>query len=484
LKQVELINQFREGLNEVSREVEISSAMSNYDINLICENLFCGIFKELYDLPTLRNLNEDERRNFPGIDLADDEKRVAIQVTSDKSLDKVKDTIKKVRVHKLYHKYDRFIIYCLTTKQGSYSQDSIDKECGDDLKFSVSNDILDYKDMAAKATNAEPQRLKKVVDILGSYQRGCDVGLAAQDFDPPVDPPETLLVNLVELYLPSKLYIAEVKEDFLKGKSGKNLRNQRKAVGETSREIGKPLPSGYEVSSSKLITFFDLEDSNNPFSHIIEDGTAEYLYPSDFHEIDDSHERIFKSLLRFSLQQMLYKHHVMWKFNEGIFIFLPAHDKQNVRRESWFGNRQSSRTVFEKKFKTNKPNDVLQTKHFAFSVNFLLIDGEWYIALTPDWFFSWGSEYRRSPYADKILSGLKRLEKNRSICDQFRFLASWLKDINQTDLFSKLVENTPNMTFGNIVKIEGGRFLNEILWEPLRSPTSEEDLQGSFMDDY
>ena len=484
MKHVELINQFREGLNEVSREVEISTAMSHFDINLICENLFCGLFKELYDLPALRNLNEDERKNYPGIDLADDESRTAIQVTSDKTLDKVKDTIRKVRTYKLYEKYDRILIYCLTTKQGSYSQDSIDKECGDDLKLSASDDILDYRDLATKASNAEPQRLKKAVDVLGSYLRGCDVGLAEKDFDPPVEPQETLLINLVELYIPSKLYIAEVKTDILKGKSGKKVLNQRKSVGAVSRDMGVPLPSGYEVSSGRLITFFDLEESKNPFAHLIEDGTAEYLEPSEFYGIDDGHERTFKSLLRLSLQQMLYKYHVLWQHYEGMFIFLPAYDGQNVRSESWYGKKQSSRTVFERKYKTNKPDEVFQVKHFAFSVNFLLLDSGWYISLTPDWFFSWGDNYRRSPYGDKPLSGLKRLEKNKSIRDQFRFLAAWIKDADQADLFSDTADKAPNMTFGNIVEAKGGRFLNESLWEPLESSSSEEGIQGSFIDDH
>ena len=393
MKQLELINQFREGLAEVSKEVEMSSAMSLYDINVICENLFCGIFRELYGFSGLRNLNEGEKKNYPGIDLADEQNRVAIQVTSDKTLEKVKDTIKKIRAHKLYEKYDRFIVYCLINKQGSYSQDSIDKECGGLLEFRVSQDIIDYKDLATKAANAEPLALKTAVDILGSYQRGCDVGLAAQDFDPPFSPPETLLTNLVELYLPTKLYIAEIKDDILKGKSGRQFRNQRKAVGDASRALGRPLPSAYEVSSGRIITIFDIECSNNPFSHVVEDGTAEYLHPSDYHEIDESHERIFKSLLRFSLQQMLYKHRVMWQFHERLFIFLPANDKQNVRAETWFGKKQSTRTVFERKFKTNKPSEILQIKHFAFSVDFLFLDGGWYISLTPDWFFSWGSVF-------------------------------------------------------------------------------------------
>lgn len=482
MKHTELINQFREGLNEVSREVEISSAMSHFDINHICENLFCGIFKELFDLPHLRNLNDGERKNFPGIDLADDQKRVAIQVTSDRSLEKVKDTIRKVKVHKLYERYDRFVIYCLTMKQGQYSQESIDRECGGSFSLRASNDILDYRDLATKAANVEPIFLKRVVEILGSYQRGCDVGLADEDFDPPVDPPETLLSNLVELYLPSKLYIAEVREDFLNGKSGKKRLNQRKSVAQASRDLGYKVPSGFEVASGRVITFFDLEEPNNPFSHLVEDGTAEYLDPDDYCSIDESHERVFKSLLRLSLQQMLFKHKVMWQHHERLFIFLPVHDQQDVRSESWYGKKKSSRTVFERKYKRNKPTEVFQVKHFAFSVNFLLLDRGWYISITPDWFFSWGDHYRKSPYSDKPLSGLKRLERNKSVCDQFRFLASWLKDVDQVDLFSDQSGNGFSMTFGDILRLEGGRVLNESLWEPLGTTGDEQDAQGSFID--
>ena len=46
--------------------------MDHFDINKICEDVFCTIFKEIYGFENLRNLNEDEGKNFPGIDLADD----------------------------------------------------------------------------------------------------------------------------------------------------------------------------------------------------------------------------------------------------------------------------------------------------------------------------------------------------------------------------------------------------------------------------
>ena len=177
MKHIELINQFREELVKLSSEVQSSVAMGHFDINKICEDVACGLFRELYDFDQLRNLNEDEKQNFPGIDLADDDARVAIQVTSDKSLKKVKDTLKKIIDHGLYEKYDRFIIYNLLTKQGSYSKNAVAKICGDHLSFDVRSDILDSSDLSKKAANAQPQKLKAALDVMLAYMRGVDVGL-------------------------------------------------------------------------------------------------------------------------------------------------------------------------------------------------------------------------------------------------------------------------------------------------------------------
>ncbi|MDE0511158.1 MAG: SMEK domain-containing protein [Gammaproteobacteria bacterium] len=98
----QLLTQFREELAKLSLEVELSGAMSQHDINNICENVFCGIFKELYGFKNLRNLNAEERKNFPGIDLADVEAKVAIQVTSEKTIDKIKASLETFIEHNLH----------------------------------------------------------------------------------------------------------------------------------------------------------------------------------------------------------------------------------------------------------------------------------------------------------------------------------------------------------------------------------------------
>ncbi len=476
MKHAELINQFREEIAQLAHEVQSSVAMGHFDINKICEDVVRGLFRELYGFDQLRNLNEDEKQNFPGIDLADDDARVAIQVTSDKSLDKVKDTLRKVINHDLHEKYDRVIIYNLTTKQTSYSESAIAGICGENLRFDVRSDILDSRDLSTRAASAEPQKLKAALDVLLAYTRGVEVGLADEDFDPPSDPKEVLGTNLVEIYFPPKLFIAEILPEVLKSKKGRNVKNHRKGVKDFSRECGQGIPSDFEASGGRLITFHDLDSHDCPFRYLIDEGTVEEFAPIEYYQIDEDHERIFKSLLRFMLQQKLFKQDVMWQHHEGKFIFLPRNPTQKKRTEQWTGQKISSRMVFERKFKTANRDEVLSTRHLAFSVDFLRADDGWYVALTPDWFFSYGDDYRRSFYGDKLLSGLKRMEKNRSVYDQFRFLASWLESIDREDLFSEETSNVPTISFASPLKLAGGRSLDEQLWEPLHDP-AEDQLQ-------
>ena len=446
--------------------------MGHFDINRICEDVFCGVFRELYGFESLRNINEGDGLNYPGIDLVDDEARVAIQVTSEKTLEKVKDSLKTIIKHGLHRKYDRIIFYILTRKQGSYSATGIKKICEENLTFDVSSDILDFTDLATRAATAKPQSLKRAVNVLRAYMRGCDVGLADEDFDPPPTPPETLSANLLSIYFPKILYIAELLPEVL---GGKKRRDQRKAVGQYVRSMDESVPSDYEVSANKLITFHGLEDKENPFSFLVDEGTVEPFDPVDYYSIDEDHERIFKSLLRFCLQQKIYRHRVLWEFRERLFIFLPVKDDDNVRRITWTGRKTATRTVFVRKFNRKQEDKVLSTRHLGFSVSFLTVDGDWYISITPEWFFSFGDGYRRSFYGDTLISGLKRKEKNRSVFDQFRFLCAWLCEIDKDDLFSEDAASSPQVTFGSIMDLHGGRYLNEHLWEPLVVPDGESE---------
>lgn len=481
MRHIDLINKFREELTSLSKEIEFSSSMGHFDINKICENLVCGLFQELYGFINLRNLNNEEK-NYPGIDLADDQARIAIQVTSTCDLGKIKDSVSKFLEINADTKYDRLIVFILTKKQASYSQSAVDKIIQREFSFNVSNDVMDFSDLAAKAANVTPQILNKTVSILRSYTRGCNDGLSDEDFDPPISFFEEVTTNLVELDFPPTLYVANIIPEALETNSSKKSKNQRGQIQKFLIDILVRVPSDYEINAGRLITFHNLENRHNPYERLIDEGTVEAFNPKDFYSIDVDHERIFKSLLRFTLQQKLYQHQVLWKHEEKIFIFLPTESKNNLRKESWTDKKRSTRTVFERKYKTNKTNEVFFTKHFAFSTDFLILDDKWYLSITPDWFFSYGDEYRKSGFSDKSLSGLKRLEKNRSVFDQFRFLLSWLSALDTEDIFSVNKKTAPSLSFGSEVKFKNSAKLNEEFWEPLKDDIDEDDSTQRIFD--
>lgn len=462
-------------MSQLVTQVEASAAMSQFDIHRASEGLVLGLLRELYGWPRLRNLNTEERTNFPGIDLADDEARVAVQVTGTPTLDKIKGTVSTFLTHGLDKRYDRLVIYVLTRKQGSYSQDAIDKVSLGRVNVSAHDDILDVRDVCAKASTVDPKTLANALEVLRSYMRGgVAAGLAEEDFDPPAFPVERAILNLIEVYFPARIYVADLRDD-VGSKADRRPRNERKLIRTTLEELNLRVPSGYEVSSRQLITFHPLDDSQGPFARLIELGTVTPLVPSEFYGSNNDQERIFKSLLRFTLQQKLHRHRVRWFHDDGLFAFLPFDDKESLREETWTGHKKTSRRVFERKQNKNDPSKTFICKHFAFATDFVLNDGRWYIALTPDWYFSYGDDYRRSRYADESLKWLKRKEVNRTVTDHFRFLTSWLAALDQDDLFALAAGGAPTLTFGEVLAFDNHPSLDDEAWLPLRDATGDDD---------
>lgn len=129
-------------------QVKGSSAMGRTDINLASENVLIPLFSQLYDLKHLKNLNTEEAANYPGVDLGDEEARVAFQITAESNSNKIKETLGMFVQHELYKKYDRLFVYILTEKQKSYSGNGFAAiTSGTHFTFNKDKDIIDYTDV-------------------------------------------------------------------------------------------------------------------------------------------------------------------------------------------------------------------------------------------------------------------------------------------------------------------------------------------------
>jgi len=481
LKQQDLINRLRDELTHIVAQTEGNSAMGLTDHNKIAENLLCGLMREILGLRGLRNLNATERANHPAIDLADFGARIAVQVTATVTLAKIKGTIGKFLKHGLRESFDRLIVYVLARKQDSYSQEAIDKAASPRLLFDGKRDILDFRDLLERAVHLEPVRLAAALRVIEAYNRGVPTGLAEEDFDPPQDRSDEATLNLVQFFFPRILYVADIPPEFLKRPTGLRLKTDRDVVRHHGRERGRILPSDFCVHTNQLLTFHDLSDERNPFSWAVDAGTIVEIGPHEFYGADEAQERVFKTLLRYALQVKLYRERVLWRHEEKLFAFMPLKDDDLHRVIAWQDLKQSERHVYERKLSKKDADKVFSQKHFAFGVDFYRLDEKWFVSLTPDWFFSYGSDFKSSRYASGSISWLKRRENNATIEQHFRFLVSWLRQLDAEDMFSQ-DGNRPNVSIGDPVSLPGLPSLPDDEWLPVQAAELGSETGDLFAD--
>jgi hypothetical protein len=143
------------------------SAMSMH-ISGPSETFLLELFRELFDLPTLRNLNAD-KPNHPGLDLGDDVTGRAFQITAQRKLPKILSTLKDSIKAGLHTKYPYIQVYVTTDKQRSYSQESIDEEIGDALKFDGKRDVLDSEDVLKAFAQLGLNKAERVAAIIRKH---------------------------------------------------------------------------------------------------------------------------------------------------------------------------------------------------------------------------------------------------------------------------------------------------------------------------
>lgn len=126
------IGQIIDDLTDISNQVENRCRLNLTDINIFLEDFYKEVLNSTLSLGLL-NLNS-ERQNSPGLDLGDKSKKIAFQITSDKSSDKVNETLEKSK-HLVPNVYEKIIVFIISKKQKSYT---LDKNLCNQLKFDES----------------------------------------------------------------------------------------------------------------------------------------------------------------------------------------------------------------------------------------------------------------------------------------------------------------------------------------------------------
>ncbi len=150
-------------LSTIKTNIENDNINGYYNINRKMEDIVAKLLELVYGYNFI-NTN-DIYPNYPAIDLADDKRRISVQVTSDNSIEKINRTfdVFKNSKEKLIDKYDRIIFFMIKGKLPKYDGRKI-KNKG--INFNKYTDIMDYSDIIRAIDDYTNEKLYPIANFL------------------------------------------------------------------------------------------------------------------------------------------------------------------------------------------------------------------------------------------------------------------------------------------------------------------------------
>lgn len=477
-------------LGTFAYQAKAHSAASRTDFNKVSEDVLVPLFRLIYNLPDLKNLNA-VKKDFPAIDLADQTAKVAFQITATADSQKIKDTLETFVDKELYKDYSRLVFYIITEKKNSYPEKTFADIVKGKFDFKIDRDILDYSDLVKTCHDFQLDKASKIKRILEANFGRPEYSVFSEVQKEPF---ENVFLNLIEIAFPEKLFIADLaidRDEIIENSRGALRRDDptRTIIRHyVLEQLKLDFFSGWHLHNKKIITFHNLHEDTGFLSKIVDQGTIDSLKTESFftinRNIDSDRENVFKTLLRKTLQEQLYRQRVEWQFEEELFIFIENGNEKKTKKsinrkkegetieqeqvifkryESWFGEKESKRAVLEKFMKLDQPDEVWYYKHKAFAARLIRIGQKWYLLVLPDWFFSYNG-FKKSAYHADDLKWLKKKANTEIVFNDFRFVHYFLQNKSNSLLHSRDAKQI--LRFGKYVSFDNAPFLYDEAWNP------------------
>jgi hypothetical protein len=280
------------------------TASGNTDFNKVSEDVLVPLFRLIFTLPDLKNLNTQTKKNFPGIDLADDTAGIAFQVTATSDSQKIKDSLRTFVEKGFYNKYHRVIFYIITEKKESYPEKAFADIVQGNFEFDIGTDIIDFRDLVKLCNRFQIDKASKIYRILeANFGRG-DYSVFS---DKQTEPFEEVYLNLVDISFPSKLYTADLLID--RSEIVQNARGALKMKDPTRaiirhyilEQLKLDFFSGWHLYKNQLITFHNLHDEDTFLSKIVDEGSIESIDTESFFVVNGNVDEQAYQLLKRAL---------------------------------------------------------------------------------------------------------------------------------------------------------------------------------------
>lgn len=155
-----LMAEIIERIQSTRGSLKMLNEIGMYDYNHMIEDYVLGIMNIVYAMD-FKNLN-NEKKNFPAIDLGDRVRRVGVQVTTNNDREKITSTLKKFFDHELDKEFDVLWIFIFGDKQAYRKMFQTENE----FVFDTKEHIIDIGILVKEIEKKEEDILYKLNDYL------------------------------------------------------------------------------------------------------------------------------------------------------------------------------------------------------------------------------------------------------------------------------------------------------------------------------
>lgn len=162
-RRTHLLDRITRQLSVLATQITMMGRSNRLSLNADAETIFCGLINRLEGW-NLRNLNE-VAQNYPGIDLADPEGRIAVQITASASQKKVDHTLEVFFKNRMERAFSRLIIVITTDRTAPTAAHGVKHG----FAFDPKQDIWNIEWFKRRAESVEDcELLQAVADYLDS----------------------------------------------------------------------------------------------------------------------------------------------------------------------------------------------------------------------------------------------------------------------------------------------------------------------------
>lgn len=207
------------------------------------------------------------------------------------------------------------------------------------------------------------------------------------------------------------------------------------------RDAGAEPLNEWILWEKKIFSFFDLGDA--PWTSVCDKGTLEEFDSRDWSKSTEvQHQRIFVQLLNRTLKAQIGDEVRFWPDEECYAMAGPP------RKMSYVSLKRQSKVAVVARFKWTATNgrEFERFRHAAFRGQFRILDGIWYLEITPTYRFT-SDGYTLDRFHEDWLKGIKRIEGNRAVLSSVLFWAYYLRP--RAGLFP----TSPLLRFGDLVAL-------------------------------